>query len=313
MKVFIAGATGVLGRRLIKLLISKGHSVVGLIRSERGEQIVTSLGGESRRAELFDSDALAKAGEGCDVVIHAATSIPVKVRTSPKDWEMNDRIRREGTKALTTCAGEIGARQFILQSVVWVARPSDGSFFNEDSPSNPDPITQSALDGESIARDASNRFGFKSCILRCGWFYSSDAAHTRQFGEGISKRMIPIIGSGDAIWSLLQIDDAARAFIKVSESNKCGMWHVVDDKPVTVGNFLSYFAEKLGAPRPRKLPVWLARILVGNYATDFFTRSTRTSNLKIKNNFGWTPLYPTFKEGIDKITTDWRTEGFLVE
>ncbi len=313
MKVFIAGATGVLGRRIIKLLISRGQSVVGLVRSERGEQIVKSLGGESRSAELFDSDALAKAGEVCDVVIHAATSIPVKVRTSQRDWEMNDRIRREGTKALTTCAGEIGARQFILQSVVWVARPSDDSFFHEDSPTNPDPRIQSAIDAENTAQHMARRYGFNTSTLRCGWFYGSDAAHTKQFGEGISKRMIPIIGSGDAIWSLLHIDHAASAFVKACELNKTGAWHVADDSPVKVKEFLSYFTERIGAPKPRQFPVWLARILVGKYATDFFTRSARTSNLRIKDDFGWTSLYPTFKEGIDKITTDWRTEGFLVE
>ncbi|MDA2921012.1 NAD(P)-dependent oxidoreductase [Desulfobacterota bacterium AH_259_B03_O07] len=313
MKVFIAGATGVLGRRIIKLLISRGQSVVGLVRSERGEQIVKSIGGESRSTELFDSDALAKAGEGCDVVIHAATSIPVKVRTSQRDWEMNDRIRREGTKALTTCAGEIGARQFILQSVVWVARPSDDSFFNEDSPTNPDPVVQSALDAENIAQDAADRFGFNTSILRCGWFYCSDAANTRQFGEGLTKRMMPMIGSGDAIWSILHVDDAASAFVTTFESSKEGIWHVIDDQPVTVREFLIYFAEKLGAPRPRYFPVWLVRLIMGKYAVDFFTNSTFTSNKRIKQELGWSPHFPTFKEGIDQITEDWKSEGFLVE
>src|SRR5213595_491493 len=101
MRVFVAGATGVLGRRVVRQLVARGHVAVGLTRSESGDATVRSLGGEPRRADLFDADALARAAEGCSVVIHAATAIPTKVRTRPKDWDMNDRIRREGTRALT--------------------------------------------------------------------------------------------------------------------------------------------------------------------------------------------------------------------
>ncbi|WP_049772364.1 NAD-dependent epimerase/dehydratase family protein [Rhodothermus marinus] len=134
MQVFIAGATGVLGRRLVRRFRARGDRVVGLVRSPEGAQKVRELGGELRQASLFDAEALARAADGCDVVIHAASAIPVRTRVRPQDWAMNDRIRREGTRALTTCAARIGARCYVQQSVVWVNSPPDDRFFDEETP-----------------------------------------------------------------------------------------------------------------------------------------------------------------------------------
>lgn len=310
MRVFIAGATGVLGRRLIKLFRARGDSVVGLVRSSAGERTVTTLGGEPHRADLFDADALARGAEGCDVVIHAATSIPVKTRPCAKDWKMNDRIRRQGTRALTTCAAQVGAKLYVQQSVIWVARPRDGSFFDEDSPAQPDHVSRSALDGEEIAHEAGETRGFDVAILRCGWFYGADAAHTRFFAESLKARRLPIIGEGDAVWAILHLDDAASAFVTAAAAPRSGVWHVVDDRPVSVQEFLDYFAGRLKAPRPRRVPVWLARLVAGSYAVDFFTISSRTSNARFRRDFGWTPRFPTFREGIDQIVMNWTVERF---
>ncbi len=282
--------------------------MVGLVRSSVGEQAVVALGGEPHRADLFDADALARGAEGCEVIIHAATSIPVKTRPTPSDWEMNDRIRRQGTQALTTCAGKVGAELYIQQSVVWVAQPADGGFFDEDAPAQPDPISRSAFDGENIAGEAGEKHGFHVAVLRCGWFYGADAAHTKFFAESLKARRLPIIGKGDAVWSILHLDDAASAFVAATTAPRSGTWHVVDDQAVRVGEFLNYFAERLGAPRPMRVPVWLARLVAGSYAVDFFTASTRTSNARFRREFGWTPRFPSFREGIDQIVTSWRAQ-----
>src|SRR6202158_2748188 len=122
MRVFIAGASGVLGRRLIQQLTARGHSVVGQVRSARAESVVRAAGGEPRHADLFDAESLAKAADGCDTVIHAATAIPTKRKSVPSDWAMNDRIRRKGTRCLTEAAAKIGANTYLQQIVVWVAR-----------------------------------------------------------------------------------------------------------------------------------------------------------------------------------------------
>ena len=127
MKVFIAGASGVLGRRLVRQFVARGHSVIGQVRSPKAEKAVKEAGGEPRHADLFDAESLARAAEGCDTVIHAATAIPVKQKTIPADWAMNDHIRRKGTRCLTEAAAKIGAKTYLQQSIVWVARPKDES------------------------------------------------------------------------------------------------------------------------------------------------------------------------------------------
>jgi len=162
MRVFIAGATGVLGRRMVRQFTEKGHSVVGLARDEKGKQTIQKLGGESVVADIFDADSTAAAVGQADVVIHAATSIPAKVSSGPADWELNDRLRREGTQALTEAAAKLGAKTYIQQSVVWVARPADDSFFDEKTAvEQPDELYRSAFDGEQIARAAGEKYGFE--------------------------------------------------------------------------------------------------------------------------------------------------------
>ena len=308
MKIFIAGASGVLGRRLVRQLVSRGHSVIGQVRSTKAESAVREAGGEPRHADLFDAESLARAAEGCDTVIHAATAIPTKQKTTPADWAMNDRIRRKGTRCLTEAAAKIGAKTYIQQSVVWVANPKDGSPFDEDSPIVPDSLVQSSVDAEAIAREAGSAEGFTTAILRGGAFYDYDSAHIRMLAEGIRKRAMPIIGRGDAVWSVIHTDDAASAYVAVAERPRNGVWHIVDDEPVSVRVLLETIAERLGAPRPRRVPVWLARWLAGERAVAYFTRSTRTTNARFRRDFGWTPRYPTYREGLDQIVGAWKAE-----
>jgi 2-alkyl-3-oxoalkanoate reductase len=308
MQVFVAGSTGVLGRRIVRQLAARGHTVLALVRSRNGEKLVTHLGGHPRWADLFDAKALLHAAQGADVIIHAATAIPITTPTRPHEWEMNDRIRREGTRALAQCAGELGAKLLIQQSIAWLAAPPDGAEFDESSPACPDALTESAFDGERIAQEAASKCGYGACVLRCGWFYGADSAHTQLFGRELKRRRLPIIGKGDAAWSCLHLDDAASGFVAAVEAGKAGLWHVVDDHVVTVRDFLTAFAARLGAKPPRTIPVWLARLLAGKDAVDFFTHSMRTSNARFRHDFPWSPQYPTYREGLDQIVAAWGSE-----
>ncbi|GIX47512.1 MAG: nucleoside-diphosphate sugar epimerase [Candidatus Tectimicrobiota bacterium] len=309
MRVAIAGATGVLGRRLVQQFRARGDHVVGLVRSASGEALVATLGGESRHVDLFDAEALARAAAGCEVLIHAATAIPVKARPRARDWVMNDRLRRDATRALAACAARIGARLYVQQSVIWVARPRDGTFFDEDTPPHPSPPSRSAYDGEEIAREAGEQYGFNVAVLRCGWFYGADAAHTRWFATQLRSRRLPIIGQGEALLALLHLDDAASAFVAASAAGQSGIWHVVDDQAVPVRDFLQDFAARLAAPPPRRVPVWLARLVAGAYAIDFFTVSSHTSNARFRRACAWAPQFPTFKEGLAQVVASWKATG----
>jgi nucleoside-diphosphate-sugar epimerase len=306
LKVFIAGASGVLGRRLSQQLTARGHSVVGLVRSAKAESLVKASGGEPRQADLFDPESLARAAEGSDIVIHAATAIPTKQKTAPADWAMNDRIRRKGTRCLTEAAAKIGAKTYIQQSIVWVASPKNGSAFDEDSRVMPEPIIQSAIDAEDIAREAGSAEGFATMVLRGGAFYDPESAHTRMFADALRKRAMPIIGRGDSVWAMIHTDDAASAYVAAAERPRAGVWHVVDNELVTVRAFLEALAERLGAPRPRHVPVWLARLLAGEMAVRYFATSMRTSNARFRHDFGWAPKYPTYREGLDQIVAAWK-------
>ena len=306
MKVFIAGASGALGRRLVRQFVARSHSVIGQVRNPKAESAVKEAGGDPRQADLFDAESLARAADGCDTVIHAATAIPVKQKTTPADWAMNDRIRRKGTRCLTEAAAKIGAKTYLQQSIAWVARPKDESRFDERSPTVPVPAIQSAIDAEAIAREAESAEGFTVSILRGGFFYDSESAHTRMIADGLRKRQMPIIGSGEAEWALIHTDDAASAYVAVAEKPMSGVWHIVDNELVQVRTFLNEFAARLGAPAPRRVPVWLARWLAGEQAVAYFTKSTRTTNALLRHDFGWAPKYPTYRQGLEQIVAAWK-------
>ena len=311
MRVFIAGATGVLGRRMVRQFLERGHRVVGLARDEKGERTIQRLGGEAIVADIFDADSMAAAVGQADVVIHAATSIPARVSSNRADWELNDRLRREGTRALTSAAAKLGAQTYVQQSIVWVARPADDSFFDEKTEvKEPDELYRSAFDGERIASEAGARRGFHVAVLRCGGFYAPDASHTRLFAQGILQRRLPLIGGGAADSANLHADDAAAAFVAAAEAGRRGLWHVTDDEPTTIREMLLAFASALGAPAPRRIPLWLARLFVWKGVIEFFTRSTRTSNRLFREEVGWSPRYSSFGAGLGEVVGVWRNEGF---
>ena len=314
--MFIAGATGVLGRRLVERFRGAGHDVVGLSRDAAGDEAIESRGGEARRADLFDRNSLIRAAEDAEVVVHAATAIPETARPADADWMLNDRIRREGTRKLAAAAGAVGADRYLQQSVVWLARQPDGSAYDEGATPHPDRSTYSALDGERLAEAAGARHGFEVSILRCGLFYSHDSGQWREIASRLRDGRMPILGTGplgrgDARLSLLHPDDAARAFVAAAEAETHGRWHVVGDEPATMAAVLRRLASLLDAPEPRRIPGWLARPLLGRVVVDLFTSPMATSNERFRAATGWEPELPTYREGLARVVARWEDEGFV--
>ncbi|MDX1746173.1 MAG: NAD(P)-dependent oxidoreductase, partial [Halobacteriales archaeon] len=268
MRVFIAGATGVLGRRIVEECAVRGHEVVGLTRDDNGDALVSDRGGKPWRGDLFDQASLIDGAENADVVVHAATKIPTDANPDDEDWALNDRVRREGTENLVAAAAAAGADRFVQQSIVWVSRQPDGTAFDEDADPHPDRSTRSALDAERIVNDAATNEGFDQVVLRGGYFYAADTVHTRMVGERLLAGRMPIIGRGllgrsDATLSFIHVDDMGRAFADAIEGDPTGTFHIVDNNPTTYATFLKTFADRLGAPTPRRIPAWLARLFVG--------------------------------------------------
>lgn len=318
MHVFVTGATGVLGKRVVEQLSEKGHDVVGLARDEAGERLVERGGGEPRRGDVLERASLERAvPDDVDVVLHAATAIPTSDKPSDEEWALNDRVRLEGARNLVAAAGD-DADRFVFPSVVWVARQPDGSRFDESARRHPDRATRSAADTEDYLRDAGDEHGFDVLILRNGYFYEPDGAYTRTFAENLLDGDLPKIGGGllgrrDAELSMLHTDDAGRAFADAIETGATGLYHVVDDEPVTFAEYVTYFADLLGAPEPGRVPGWIARFFVGKEAVDMLTNPMPTSADRFEADVGWEPEYPTYREGLEQVVETWEADGTLAE
>lgn len=321
MHIFLTGSTGVLGSRLVSQLTDAGHTVYGLVRDESGATLVDERGGVPYRGDVLEPHTLESAVEEAgriDAVIHAATALPTAQKPTVADWEHNERVRLEGARNLVAAFDACSAHpdRFLFPSVVWVARQPDGSPFDESAPRYPDRSTRSVAAVEDFLADAGPTHGFEPTVLRCGLFYAPDGAYTRRFGQNLLSRDLPIVGGGivgrkDGTLSMLHADDAARAFSTALEAGIDGLYHVVDDEPVTPGTYFRTFADALEAPPPRRIPGWLARYVIGSETTALLTKPMATSSDRFRAATGWEPRYPTYRDGLEQILETWTTEGTL--
>ncbi|HXF99355.1 MAG TPA: NAD(P)-dependent oxidoreductase [Bacteroidota bacterium] len=306
MRVFIAGATGVLGRRVVRRLIVRGHEVTGLARSAENEVFLRSEGAYIARADIFDRRALAHFVAGHDAVLHLATSIPRVVRPRRKDWALNDALRTRGTEALMHAAVENNVKVYVQESIVHLYNRYDGSEVDEQIQPAPDlPYTlRSALTMERMIAEAVRQRGLPAITLRFGGFYGADAYSTLALINGIRNRSIPIIGKGHAIWNLIHLDDAAAAVVQaveMHEGNTGRIFNITDDHPITMRALWTTIAEMICAPMPRTIPTALARIIVGADATRFMLISMKVSNRAARNDLHWRPQYPSVREGLQQV------------
>jgi nucleoside-diphosphate-sugar epimerase len=309
VRVFVQGATGVLGRRLVRDFSAAGHEVVGLARNARGEAAVRAAGGTPAKADVFDAASLASAAAGANTVVRAATHIPAKARVGPRDFAENARLRTEGTKALLAAAVRVGASTYLQEGIVWVASPPDGSAFDEDAPPQANAVTESMIEAEELAGMLAAEGKITATTLRLGNLYAPEAWHTRAFAERLRARRLPVVGDGEAPFAVLHADDASAAFVAAAASPRSGIYHVMDDAAVPIGDLLREFARLLGAPAPGRVPKWLARLAAGRFTADFLTTPMRTTNARFKQAFRWQPRYPTYRETLASIVAQWQAEG----
>jgi nucleoside-diphosphate-sugar epimerase len=306
MRIFVAGATGVLGRRVVQALVGRGHKVTGLARRPENEPMIHSMGAACVRADIFDLDAMIRAVAGHEAVLHLATSIPKKNRPSRNDWAINDLLRTKGVDHLVQASLANNVNVYVQQSIVHLYGNRKGGEVDEQTPLGTDvPYSlRSALAMERMIRESIEARRLPAIILRFGGFYGVDAHNSRSMIEGIRKGKIPIVGKGDAVRNLIHLDDAAAAVVQAVEryeGNTGRVFNIVDDKPVTMRELFETIAGMTASPAPRSVPVWLARIVAGKDALDFLAISVKVSNKAAKAGLQWSPRYPNVRAGLHQV------------
>jgi nucleoside-diphosphate-sugar epimerase len=309
VKVFVAGATGAIGKQLVPMLVERRHEVTGMTRTPAKADLIRSLGARPVVADALDPEAVAQAVAEAEpeAVIHQLTAIDAGSisRSVDKVFTLTNRLRTEGTDHLLAAARAVGAKRFIAQSFAgWPFERTGGPVKTEEDPlqaSPPKSVAQTLgairyLEGTVTGADE-----IEGLVLRYGGFYgpgtslgvNPDGEQTKM----IRKRRFAVVGNGAGIWSLVHIQDAASATAAAVERGEPGLYNVVDDEPVPVSVFLPELAEAIGAKPPRHLPRWLGRLLAGEGMTIMMTEVRGASNAKAKRELGWEPRYPSWRQG----------------
>jgi nucleoside-diphosphate-sugar epimerase len=307
MKVFVAGASGAIGKRLVPRLVAAGHEVVGMTRSRAKTEDLRATGAEPVVADGLDREAVVAAvgNAAPDAVVHQLTALKnvSNYRKVDEEFALTNRLRTEGTDNLIAGAQAAGANRFVSQSyAAWPYTREGGPVKTEEDPLDPEPPKRMSRSLDAIRYMEAATTGadaLEGLALRYGAFYGPGTflATDGEVVATVRRRRFPIVGSGGGIWSFVHIDDAAEATIAAVERGAPGIYNVVDDEPASVAEWLPALAEAVGAPPPRRVPTWLGRLAVGEPGVSLMTRIRGASNAKAKGQLGWEPRYASWREG----------------
>jgi nucleoside-diphosphate-sugar epimerase len=299
MRVFVAGASGAIGTRLVPQLVDRGHDVIGSARSPEKAERLRGLGAEPVVLDLLDPGAVrsAVAAARPDAIVHQATALAGRsdFKHFDRSFAATNRLRTAGTDALLDAARASGVPRFVAQSYAgWPYAREGGPVKTEDDPLDPRPVAAMSETLEAIRHVEQNVVGAGGAALRYGGFYGS--AEDAQL-EPVRKRRFPIVGDGGGIWSFVQLDDAAAATVLALEQGATGIYNIVDDEPAPVREWLPALAAAIGAKPPRRVPRWLARLVAGEVGVVLMTETRGASNRKAKAELGWALRHPSWRRG----------------
>jgi nucleoside-diphosphate-sugar epimerase len=307
MRIFVAGAGGVVGARLVPMLIAGGHDVVAMTRSLGKSDALRAMGAEPAVADGLDREAVMQAVMRAEpeVVVHQMTALSQikSLKRFDDEFALTNRLRTEGTDHLVEAARAAGVRRLIVQSYGnWNYERTGTGLKSEDDPLDPDPPANQRASIAAIRhleRAVLDAGDLEAIALRYGTFYGPGNAIGRggEMLEMVAKRKLPIVGDGAGVWSFLHVDDAAGATIAAIDRGGPGIYNVADDEPAPVAEWLPALAEAIGAKPPRHVPVWLGRLAVGDVGVSMMTRIRGASNAKARRELGWEPRYPSWREG----------------
>jgi nucleoside-diphosphate-sugar epimerase len=299
MHVYLAGGTGVVGRRLIPQLVARGHRVTATTRSPAKTTLLERLGAQAAVVNGLDGTAVGEsvAKAEPDAVVHQMTALvgPMDVKHFDRYFAMTNQLRTVGLDHLLDAARANGVPHVVAQSYTgWPNIRSGGWVKDEDDPLDPAPpkAQRETLAGIRYLEEAVQKAD--GAVLRYGGFYG-DAADPMLLL--VRKRRFPIVGGGTGYLSFVHLDDAAGATVLALEQRARGVFNVVDDEPAPASQWLPYLADCLGAKPPMRLPVWLARLAAGEVAVSMLTSTRGSSNARAKRELGWELRWPTWREG----------------
>jgi len=298
MRVLVVGASGAIGTRLVPRLIERGHQVTGTFRSPGNADRVRALGAEPVALDLLDPAAVRRVvlAAGPEAIIHQATALS-NVRFSrnlDRSFALTNRLRTEGTDALLAAAREAGVRRFVAQSFAsYRYARVGGPVKTEDDPLDPEPPAVARQTNVAMSYLDQAVTGAGGVALRYGGFYGPG---DDGLAGPVRKRQFPVIGDGAGISSFIHLDDAAAATVLALERDEAGLYNIVDDEPAPMREWLPVLAQALGAKPPRHVPRWIARVVAGGGLV-MMAESRGASNAKAKRELGWTPRYPSWRQG----------------
>ena len=309
MKVFVAGASGVIGRPTVRQLVAAGHEVTGMTRRPERAAEIREAGAEAVVCDVFDAEGLREAAVAAqpEAVVHMLTALPQ--RFGPRtDLRPTDRLRVEGTRNLIAAARAAGVKRVVAESVAFFYAHEGGWVKDEEAPLDlgaPGKVGPAVAAVADLERQVLEAEGMEGLVLRFGWFYgpgtyiSPDGSQI----EEVRKRRYPVVGGGDATFSFIHIEDAAAAVVAALERGAPGVYNVADDEPSPIREWLPALAEMLGAKPPRRLPAWLVRIAVGKAIARSAVGTRGASNEKAKRELGWQPAHPSWRQGFPELLT----------
>ena len=299
MRVFVAGASGAIGTRLVPQLIDAGHEVIGTSTSPERAGRVRAQGAKAIVLDLLDARAVRKAvlEREPDAIVHQATAL-ADARFSKnfdRTFAQTNRLRTDGTDALLAAAREADVNRFVAQSFATMRHVREGGMVKtETDPLDPHPPAK-MREGQAAMRYLDETVTDAGGVaLRYGVFYGAD---NDGLVEPVRKRQFPIVGHGGGVTSWIHLDDAAAGTVLALEHDVTGIFNIVDDEPAPTREWLPVLAEALGAKPPRHFPAWLARLFAGEVAVMMGTESRGVSNAKAKRELGWTLRHPSWREG----------------
>ncbi|MGV1048194.1 MAG: NAD-dependent epimerase/dehydratase family protein [Solirubrobacterales bacterium] len=303
MKVFVAGATGAIGKPLVRRLVAAGHEVTGMTRREERAVGLREAGADAVVCDVYEAGALREAMTAAapEVVIHALTALPAKFNPRSDYLAATNRVRTEGTRNLLAAARAAAAGRVVAESVCFFYRPEGDRVKDEQAPlyeEAPGNFAAAAAAVLDLERQVLGAEGIEGVVLRLGWLYGPGTyfAAEGSSAEETRRRRYPVVGAGTGTFSFLHVEDAAAAFLAALERGD-GAYNVCDDEPAASSEWLPVYAAALGAKPPRRLPAWLVRVVAGRAMAEAAVSMRGAANARAKRELGWEPAHRSWRQG----------------